>query len=337
MVSLKGRDLVTTQEWSEEELVKVLDHAKDLKKQYREGSLGNLLEDMTFFMLFYNPSTRTRASFEAAMTALGGHAPFVDVSTTRVGEGEDPKDMAKVYERYGQGLGLRILEEAVDYVYGRGNDFLRKFAENCDIPVISMADDKYHPCQGLADLLTVDELVPDYEDKEYVISWAYSDKNRSWCSVQEEALIMSRFGMDVTVSAPEEFGLDSEIMTTCRENARNNDSNFRIVHDMDEGLEDGHVVFPRSWVSHDCMMEGMEEFGEEKELQLHEKYKDWRLTKERMSKMDEDAIMTHVMPVFRGQEADDEIVDGEQSVIYHQAENRLHVQMAILDLVMGED
>lgn len=336
MVGLKGRDLVTTQDWSEEEIVEVLERAKELKKKYRENSLDDLLDGMTFFMLFYNPSTRTRASFEAAMTALGGHAPFVDVSTTRVGEGEDPKDMAKVYERYGEGLGLRILEEAVDYVYGRGNDFLRSFAENCDIPVISMADDKFHPCQGLADLLTVEELVPDYEGKEYVISWAYSDKNRSWCSVQEEALIMSRFGMDVTIAAPEEFGLDGEVMDTCRDNARDNDREFKIVHDMDEALEGAHIVFPRSWVSHDCMMNGMEEFGKKKELKLHEEYKDWKLTKERFRKMDEEAIMTHVMPVFRGQEAVDEVVDSERSVIYHQAENRLHAQMGILDLVMGQ-
>lgn len=332
---MKGRDLVTTQEWSKDEIVKALERAKELKKQYREGSLDNLLDGKTFFMLFYNASTRTRASFEAALTALGGHAPYVDVSTTRAGEGEDPKDMAKVYERYGEGLGLRILEEAVDFVYGRGNDFLREFAENCDIPVVNMADDKYHPCQGLADLLTVEELVPDYEDKEYVISWAYSDKNRSWCSVQEEALIMSRFGMDVTIAAPQEFGLDGDIMDTCRKNAENNDGEFEIVHDMDEALEEAHIVFPRSWVSHDCMMQGMEEFGEEKELQLHKKYKDWGLTKEKMRKMDEEAIMTHVMPVFRGQEVENDIVDSDRSVIYHQAENRLHAQMSILDLVMG--
>lgn len=336
MGDLKGRDLVTTQEWSKDEIRRTIDHAKELKRQYREGTLGNPLDGKTFFMLFYNPSTRTRASFEAAMTELGGHAPYVDVSTTRIGEGEDPKDMARVYERYGHGLGIRILEEAVGYVYGRGNDYVRGYVENSDIPVISMADDKYHPCQGLADLLTIQELVPDYEGKKYVISWAYSDKIRSWCSVQEEALLMSRFGMDVTVAAPEEFNLDPEIMDTCRENAEGNGRKFEVSHDMDDALEEAHVVFPRSWASHGCMMQGMDVFGEERELKLHRKHEDWRLTEERMNKAADDAIMTHVMPVFRGQEADDEVVDGSQSVIYHQAENRLHAQMSLLDLTMRE-
>lgn len=335
MADLKGRDLITTQKWTKEEIRTMIDHAKEMKRKYKEGKLGKPLDGKTFFMLFYNPSTRTRASFEAAMTNLGGHAPFVDISTTRVGEGEDPKDMARVYERYGQGLGIRILEEAVDYVYGRGNKFLRSYAENSKIPVINMADDKFHPCQGLADLLTIEEKVPEYRGKEYVISWAYSDKNRSWCSVQEEAMLMSRFGMDITIAAPKEFDLDPEIMDTCRKNAKENDREFRISRDMDEALEGAHVVFPRSWTSHECMMEGMRDFGKEKELEIHEKYKDWRLTRDRMSRMADDAIMTHVMPVFRGKEADDEVVDGPHSVIYHQAENRLHAQMALLELTMG--
>lgn len=336
-MDLFGRDLITTQEWSKEEIVEAVEHAKEMKKQYEEGVLGKPLDGKTFFMLFYNPSTRTRASFESAMTVLGGHAPFVDVSTTRIGEGEDPKDMAKVYERYGQGIGIRILEEAVGYVYGKGNEYLREFAQNANIPVINMADDKFHPCQGLADLQTIQELVPNYENKEYVISWAYSDVNRSWCSVQEEALLMSRFGMDVTIAAPKEFDLDPEVMDTCRKNAEKNNGGFKISRDMDEALEGAHIVFPRSWTSHECMMQGIDEFGEEKELKLHKKYKDWRLTQERMNKMADDAIMTHVMPVFRGQEADDEVVDSPQSVIYHQAENRMHAQMSLLDLTMVKD
>lgn len=337
MNKLEKKDLITTQEWPKQDIIKTLEYAKKLKGIYKEGNLQNLLSGKTFFMLFYNPSTRTRASFEAAMTALGGHAPFVDVSTTRVGEGETPKDMARVYERYGQGLGIRILEEAVDYIYGRGNDYVRDYAEYTNIPVINMADDKYHPCQGLADLLTIQERFPDYEEMEYVISWAYSDKNRSWCSVQEEALIMSRFGMDVTVASPEEFRLDPDIMDACRKNAKDNGGEFKMSDDMDEALEGAHVVFPRSWTSHQCMMDGIDEFGEKKELELHERYKDWRLTKERMGLMDEEGIMTHVMPVFRGEEADDEVVDSSRSVIYDQAENRLHVQMALLDLLIGDD
>jgi len=270
------------------------------------------------------------------MTALGGHAQFIDVRTTRVGEGEQPKDVARMYERYGHGLGIRILESAVGYVYGRGNEVIREYAKHCDIPVINMADDKYHPCQGLADILTIQEKFPKYEGKKYVISWAYSNKVRSWGSVQEEALLMTRYGIDVTIAAPKGFELDPEIMRTCEQNAGESGANFDVTSDLEDALDGAHIVFPRSWASHECVMQGMDKFGEERESKLHEKYRDWILTQELVDRMDPEAKIMHVLPVFRGEEATDEVMDGPHSVIYDQAENRLHVQMAILALTMGE-
>lgn len=336
MVELQGRDLITTQEWSREELDATLELAKELKKKYHAGELEPLLKNKTFFMLFYNTSTRTRASFEAAMTALGGHAQFVDIRTTRVGEGEQPKDVARMYERYGHGLGIRILESAVDYVYGRGNEVIREYAKHCDIPVINMADDKYHPCQGLADILTVQEKLPEYVGRKYVISWAYSDKVRSWGSVQEEALIMTRYGIDVTIAAPMGFELDPEIMRTCEQNAEESGASFDTTDDLGSALVGAHLVFPRGWASHECMMQGIDKYGEERERELHERYRDWMLTQELVDRMDPEAKIMHVLPVFRGEEATDEVMDGPHSVIYDQAENRLHVQMAVLALTMGE-
>ncbi|MBS3815212.1 MAG: ornithine carbamoyltransferase [Hadesarchaea archaeon] len=334
MTDLYGRDLITTQEWSKEEISETLELAKEIKKDYYDGNLDPILDKKTFFMLFYNSSTRTRASFESAMTALGGHSQFVDVSTTRIAGGEDPKDVARVYDRYGHGLGIRILESAVDYVYGRGNDYIRKYADNCDIPVINMADDKFHPCQGMADLLTVQENFPDYEGKNYTITWAYSDKIRSWCSIQEEALLMSRYGMNVTLAHPEGFELDSDVMDTCRKNAKESGAEFEISNNYEESLEDADIIFPRSWASHGCMMNGINQFGEDKECRLRDKHKDWILDQERLNLTSSDSIVTHVLPVYRGKEATDEVMDGPHSVIYDQAENRLHAQMAILAQTM---
>ncbi|TET02598.1 MAG: ornithine carbamoyltransferase [Hadesarchaea archaeon] len=336
MVELHGRDLITTQEWSREELDATFKLAKDLKKKYYARQLQSLLKDKTFFMLFYNTSTRTRASFEAAMTALGGHAQFVDVTTTRAGEGELPKDMARMYERYGHGLGIRVLESAVNYVYGKGNAMIREYAEHCEVPVIDMADDVYHPCQGLADMLTVQEKIPKYQGKRYVIMWAYSDKVRSWGSVQEEALIMGRYGVDVSVAAPKGFELDPKIMDLCRKNASASGAEFEVTDDLKGALEGSHIVFPRSWASHACVMQGMDKFGKANEVKLHEKYRDWILNQGLVDRMDPKSIIMHVLPVFRGQEATDEVMDGPHSVIYDQAENRLHVQMAVLALTMGE-
>jgi len=334
-IDLYGKDLITTQEWTIEELDFTLEFAKELKRRFYARDLPELLKNKTFFMLFYNTSTRTRASFEAAMTFLGGHAQFVDVSTTRIGEGEAIKDTAKMYERYGHGLGIRILESAVDYVYGRGNAVIREYAKHAKIPVINMADDMYHPCQGLADIMTVQEKFPKYEKKKYVIMWAYSNKIRSWCSVQEEALIMTRYGLDVVIANPPEFDLDSNIYEICRKNAEESGGSFEISNDYKEALEGAHIVFPRSWASHQCVMMGINKFGKENELALHEKYRDWMLTQELVDLMDKNSIIMHVLPVFRGEEATDEVMDGPHSVIYDQAENRLHVQMAVLALVMG--
>ena len=334
-IDLYGKDLITTQEWTIEELDFTLEFAKELKRRFYARDLPELLKNKTFFMFFYNTSTRTRASFEAAMTFLGGHAQFVDVSTTRIGEGEAIKDTAKMYERYGHGLGVRILESAVDYVYGRGNAVIREYAKHAKIPVINMADDMYHPCQGLADIMTVQEKFPKYEKKKYVIMWAYSNKIRSWCSVQEEALIMTRYGLDVVIANPPEFDLDSNIYEICRKNAEESGGSFEISNDYKEALEGAHIVFPRSWASHQCVMMGINKFGKENELALHEKYRDWMLTQELVDLMDKNSIIMHVLPVFRGEEATDEVMDGPHSVIYDQAENRLHAQMAILALVMG--
>jgi ornithine carbamoyltransferase len=334
-IDLYGKDLITTQEWTIEELDFTLEFAKELKRRFYARDLPELLKNKTFFMLFYNTSTRTRASFEAAMTFLGGHAQFVDVSTTRIGEGEVIKDTAKMYERYGHGLGIRVLESAVDYVYGRGNAVIREYAKHAKIPVINMADDMYHPCQGLADIMTVQEKFPKYEKKKYVIMWAYSNKIRSWCSVQEEALIMTRYGLDVVIANPPEFDLDPNIYEICRKNAEESGGSFEISNDYKEALEGAHIVFPRSWASHQCVMMGINKFGKENELALHEKYRDWMLTRELVDLMDKNSIIMHVLPVFRGEEATDEVMDGPHSVIYDQAENRLHVQMAVLALVMG--
>ena len=124
---LSGKDLITTQDWSIEELDATLKMARKLKADYHRGRVPHLLSDKTFFMLFYAPSTRTRAAFEAGMTYLGGHAQYIDVSTTRLGSGEAAKDVAKMYEKYGHGLGVRILDSAIDYVYGAGISVVREY------------------------------------------------------------------------------------------------------------------------------------------------------------------------------------------------------------------
>ena len=281
-------------------------------------------------MLFYAPSTRTRAAFEAGMTNLGGHAQYIDVSTTRLGAGEAVKDVAKMYEKYGHGLGIRILDSAIDYVYGAGVSIVREYAKHSEIPVINMACCTYHPTQGLADLMTVQERLGKVRGKKYVIMWGYSKGFRGRCSIQEEALIMSRFGMDVTLAHPPGFEIDPKIVATSKANAEAAGSEFHVSNDLTAAIEGAHVVFPRNWASDGLLEEGASRFGKEREQELHEKYRNWTLTQQRLDRMDKKAVVTHVLPVLRGEEATDEVLDGPHSAIYPQAENGMYTKMAVL-------
>jgi ornithine carbamoyltransferase len=334
-VDLAGKDLITTQDWSLDELRATLKVARDLKAKYRRGRVPPLLRDKTFFMLFYAPSTRTRAAFEAGMTYLGGHAQYIDVSTTRLGSGEAPKDVAKMYEKYGHGLGIRILDSAIDYVYGAGVSVVREYAEHAEIPVINMACCTYHPTQGLADLMTVQESLGKVQGKKYVIMWGYAKSFRGRCSIQEEALIMPRFGMDVVLAHPPGFEIDPKIVETAKSNATEAGGSFQVSNDLKSSIEGAHAVFPRNWASYELLRVGASKFGKEREMELHDKYRDWTLNQDLLDRMDRKAVVTHVLPVLRGEEATDQVMDGPQSVIYPQAENGMYTKMAVLAVTMG--
>jgi len=334
-VDLAGRDLITTQEWSVDELRATLKLARDLKAKYRQGRVPPLLRNKTFFMLFYAPSTRTRAAFEAGMTYLGGHAQYIDVSTTRLGSGEAAKDVAKMYEKYGHGLGIRILDSAIDYVYGAGVSVVREYAKHAEIPVINMACCTYHPTQGLADLMTVQEALGKVQGKKYVIMWGYAKSFRGRCSIQEEALIMPRFGMNVVLAHPPGFEIDPKIVETAKSNAIEAGGSFQVSNDLKSAIEGAHAVFPRNWASYELLQVGASKFGKEREMELHEKYRDWTFNQDLLDRMDRKAVVTHVLPVLRGEEATDQVMDGPQSVIYPQAENGMYTKMAVLAVTMG--
>jgi len=334
-IDLIGKDLITTQDWSIEELKLALKTASDFKKKYPRGAVPHLLQNKTFFMLFYAPSTRTRAAFEAGMTYLGGHGQYIHVSTTRLGSGEAPKDVAKMYEKYGHGLGVRILDSAIDYVSGAGISVVSEYAAHADIPVINMACCTYHPTQGLADLMTTQEALGKVQGKKYVIMWGYAKSFRGRCSINEEALIMSRFGMDVVLAHPAGFEIDPKIVDASRLNAQSTGAEFTVTNDIESALEGANAVFPRNWATNELLTIGASKFGKDRELEIHEKYRNWTLTQDLLDKMDRKAIVTHVLPVLRGEEATDEVLDGPHSVIYPQAENGMYTKMAVLALTMG--
>ncbi|RLD18670.1 MAG: ornithine carbamoyltransferase [Caldiserica bacterium] len=334
---LFGRDLICSQEWKKEELDKILELAKKMKKDRFSPKYTKLLENRTFFMFFYNPSVRTRQSFECAATELGGHAQFLEPKTMRLKTektaGETVEDAAKVMSRYACGIGIRILEDKISY-YGQGDELLREYAKYASIPIINMADDKFHPCQGLADIMGLKEhLGEDLKGKKILITWAHGALARSWCSVQEAALICSRYGMDVTIAYPEGYDLDPEVMEKVKKNCEENGAKFEITHDVREGYKGAHVVYSRNWMSPNAYEGG--EFHKQEEIEKALKLTSWICDSEKM-KLTENALFIHPMPIDRGHEVTDEVASGERSIIYDVAENRLHVQKAIMALTMSE-
>ncbi|MFN4133285.1 MAG: ornithine carbamoyltransferase [Candidatus Hadarchaeales archaeon] len=337
MVELYGRDFITTQDWSIEELEYTIKVAEKLQRIVKSGGRPpRILDRKNFFMIFYAPSTRTRGAFEAATAILGGHPAFIDVSTTRMEEAV--KDTAHMYASYGDGIGVRILDKAIDYVYGAGLKVVKEFAEASDKPVINMADCTYHPTQGLGDIWTIRKKLGNLSGKKYTITWAYSGKPRGRCSIQEEVLIATRFGMDVTLAHPPGFDIDPKIIEAARKNAKDAGGCFEIVNDFEEGLKGANVVFPRSWGTSEFLRVGASKFGVDKEVAIYQKYKSWRLEKRHIDDlMAKPAIMTHVLPVMRNEEASDDAVDSPNSVIYEQADDNFYAKMATLAVTMAKE
>ncbi len=343
-MDLTGRDLIVTQEWSPAELTVTLDLAAEMKRERFHPRFTRILANRTFFMFFYNPSVRTRQSFECAATELGGHAQFLEPGGMRLKTattaGETIEDAARVMSRYAVGIGIRILEDKVPH-YGAGNELLREYARWAEVPVVNMADDRYHPCQGLADVMGWAEWLggspgrPDYDrlrGKNLLLTWASGALARSWCSVQEAMLIASRFGMNVTVARPEGYDLDPEVVGWTKENCHANGAAFRTTADPEEGYDGAHVVYSRNWVSPQAYVNG--EFRKADERARSASYRGWTTDAARMARTD-NAIFTHPMPVDRGQEVTDDVASGPRSAIYDIAENRLHVQKAVMALTMG--
>ncbi len=333
--SLQGKHLITTQEWDKEALDQVLKVAKEMKSNRFKHPLSRSLDNRSFFMFFYNPSVRTRQSFEIAATELGGHALFLEPKSMRLKTektaGETIEDAAKVMSRYACGLGIRILEDKIPY-YGAGDKLLREYARWSSIPVFSMAHDKFHPFQGLADIMGMQERINSLRGKKALLVWGKGALVRSWSSVQEYLLMTSRFGMSVNLACPEGYDLDEWVIENTRKNCIDNSQEFKITHDPEEGYDDVDVVYSRNWMSPNAYRDNM--LQKQDEIEMAMGHEEWICDESKM-KYTNNALYTHPMPIDRGAEVTDEIASGERSIIYDVAENRLHVQKAVMALTMG--
>ena len=322
---LHGRDLIGDLDFSKEEVETVMDVAFDLKRQRALNIPHPILRDKVLAMLFFFSSTRTRGSFEAGMAQLGGHAAFIESKTTQIAHGDTPKEIGEIFGRYFDAIAIRHVDWKV------GNAYLNAVAKYSRSPIFNMQCEIYHPFQCLADLMTIFEKKGrDLRGKKMVVSWAYAESYSKPISVPQSLILqMPRFGLDVVLAHPPEFKLMPDIMEQAKEQARKFHTGFEVMDDMEKAFKGADIVYPKSWGPLVFTADAKE--GEA----ITRKYSSWITDERKMKLAKEDAIYMHPLPADRNIEVTDAVIDGPNSVVYDQAENRLHAQKAVMALTMG--
>ncbi len=335
VTQLKGKHFLTTDDWTKQELDTVFETAFDLKRKFALGEPTRYLPDKTLFMLFFEQSTRTRNSMEAGMTQLGGHAHDLTPDKMQLSHGESTKDTAIILSRMGHGIASR------NCFYGIGKEYLAEMAKHSTRPVMSLQDDVYHPFQGLADLMTIFEYFgKNPKGLKVTISWAYADTHAKPLSVpQTQILLFPRYGIDVTVAHPKEFPLSKDIIERAQKNAEQGGGSLTFTNDMDEAFEGANIVIPKNWGGFGYYgvqeyLDNEEEISKQMKADL-EKYHDWICDERRIKLADKHVKLMHALPADRNHEVTDEVIDNpEISIVYDEAENRLHTAKAIMALTM---
>ncbi|MBS1127259.1 MAG: ornithine carbamoyltransferase [Nitrospirae bacterium] len=308
-VNLKGRSLDSLFYLTKEEIDQILKTSELLKSQLLRGEEHPLLKGKTLAMVFEKPSTRTRISFEVGMWQLGGYALYLSASDLQLGRGETIADTAQVLSRYVDGIMARVF----------AHQTILDLVKYSTVPVVNGLSDFTHPCQGLADLFTI------YEKKGRLsgLRLAYvGDGN----NVAHSLLYgCSKVGMNITLACPKEFEPDREVVSKAKEEGKRNGCEVRVTRDPKEAVKGADIVYTDVWAS----------MGKEKEQEKRVKvFKPFQVNGKLVKEAAGDYIFMHCLPAHRGQEVTDEVADSKNSVIFDQAENRLHTQKALLALIM---
>jgi ornithine carbamoyltransferase len=300
------KDFLALTDWSRDDLDKIFTLTRDLKDKQKRGEEHHLLKGKTLAMIFEKSSTRTRISFEVGMFQLGGHALFLSSGNTQMGRGEPVQDSARVMARYCDGVMIRTFSQQL----------VEDFARHADVPVVNALTDLYHPCQVMADLFTVIEHKGSYRDLVYC--WIGDGNNMAHSWINAAAV----FGFELRVATPKGYEPDATVV------ARAKKMGAKILYTQDpvEAARGAMVLNTDVWAS----------MGQEAEQQEREKaFKGFQLNRDIVALADPRCLVLHCLPAHRDEEITDEVIEGPHSVVFDQAENRLHVQKAILVTLMG--
>ena len=307
---MKGKDLLSIHDLTSEEVKQILNLAKELKSKQKAGIEHHLLKGKTLGMIFQKSSTRTRVSFEVGMYQLGGSALFLSGNDLQIGRGEPIKDTARVMSRYLDGIMIRTFN----------HDDVEEFAKYADIPVINGLTDLLHPCQVLTDLLTIQE----YKGQNLKgLKLAYvGDGNNMVHSLMYGC---AKVGMHFAVATPKGYEPNPEVTAKALEDAKVMGGSILVTNDRVEAVKDADIVYTDVWAS----------MGQEAEHDARVKiFQDYQINTELMRHAKADAMVMHCLPAHRGEEISEEILEKHADEIFDEAENRLHVQKAIMALTM---
>ncbi|MBN2495214.1 MAG: ornithine carbamoyltransferase [Deltaproteobacteria bacterium] len=305
--SLKGRDLVSLHDLGSDEIASILDEADALKRRHRQRSEEPYLPlaGRNLAMIFQKPSLRTRVSFEAGMYRYGGHAVYLGPEDIQLGKRETTADIARTLSRYCDAIMARTF----------AHQHVVELAQHATVPVVNGLSDRLHPCQVLADLMTLRER----KGRLAGIKLAFlGDGNNCAHSLLYGC---AKTGVHLSLAVPEGYEPLADIVTEAREDARESGAELQVTHDRDHALDGADAIYTDVWAS----------MGQESEKQVRAAaMRPYQLDAEALSKAKPDAIVLHCLPAHRGEEISDEVIEGPRSVVFDEAENRLHAQMALL-------
>jgi len=300
----KIRHFLTLMDFSSDELKQLLARAIELKKQWKNGEIYEPLRNMTLAMIFDKSSTRTRVSFEAGMNQLGGHGMFLSSRDTQLGRGEPIEDSA------------RVISSMVDVVMIRtfGHDIVETFAKHSSVPVINALTDDYHPCQLLADMMTYIEHRGSISGKTATYVGDGNNMCHSWMNAARQ------FGFHLNIASPKGYEPNGDLLEEVADHVT-------LFNNIDDAVKGVDMITTDVWAS----------MGQEEEQKIREKsFKSFMVNSAVMAKAHKDAIFMHCLPAHREEEVSAAVIDGPQSVVWDEAENRLHAQKALLEaLVIG--
>nr|WP_135830014.1 ornithine carbamoyltransferase [Halorussus halobius] len=297
--------LLDVDDLSDDDLAAVLSTAADMKVARKRGESYVSLPDRSLAMLFEKPSTRTRVSFEVGMTQLGGHAVFLGPDATHLDHGEPVADTARVLSRYVDAVMARVFDHGA----------LEAMADHATVPVVNGLSDDAHPCQTLADLLTIYEAFDGFEDVS--VAWVGDGNNVA----QSFAVGSAMAGLDLTMATPEGYGPDDEVLAR----AADRGDAPEVVHDPEAAVEGADVVYTDVWVSMGEETEREEKLGD---------FEGFQVNGDLLAAAPDAAVM-HCLPAHRGEEITGDVLESDSAIVWEQAENRLHAQKALLAYLLG--